>query len=523
MEEGGRHRSEEPDGDDNNLSMSPLTVPRTIVQGLPRDNICYSRTSADSSDGESDSERGDNCHRADEIIPDYEDFSSEEKLDHCLGTVNDLQKSVEDISASTQVTNTEVKALKSVLDSVLRRLDQLLVEQDRARQRATTTEAVAPLPRNFDHPVPQVTSWSMVAKNSKFINNQKNKENDKTNSTGSNIIHRNTFRDLQVSIPAYRNMTEEEYYGTGKPPAAPKASGPQKRQVNGSLSASQIENIKNGRSSQHFSPMTILHFTGMKRNRIFEVKSLFKSIGITLSWIRNISFVGRSVMELITFEDKKVQVINYLEKYGIIFMPTFDPLSTENLKDSRKYAQIDDEKKKALAEQLYRKRMALTLARLPKNGVHSRMRNFLNTQLNPAELTNVSPQEHITSSPITKNQVADGASQVTIVTPEADSTIVGSHESGDRSSDDEVEIVTPTITRFVGNGQPTAILMNNDIPHKPLENVCTSLVTNKPPSDKRFLSSDCEAATPNKRLASANASSSDDSNTSIDSQTLNEL
>ena len=180
LEEGGRHRSEEPDGDDNNLSMSPLTVPRTIVQGLPRDNICYSRTSANSSDGESDSERGDNCHRADEIIPDYEDFSSEEKLDHCLGTVRDLQKSVEDISASTKVTNTEVKALKSVLDSVLRRLDQLLVEQDRARQRATTTEAVAPLPRNFDHPVPQVTSWSTVAKNSKFINNQKNKENDKT-------------------------------------------------------------------------------------------------------------------------------------------------------------------------------------------------------------------------------------------------------------------------------------------------------------------------------------------------------
>lgn len=197
------------------------------------------------------------------------------------------------------------------------------------------------------------------------------------------LASKNRFEALQQSIPAYRGMSYEEY----SIPSQTEARMTQRSSIRSDLSKKQIDRVKNGFSSKPISRMVILYFRGMKRNRISEVKSMFKSIAIPPHWVRNISFLGRSIMELTTFQDRKDEIISKLDKYEIHIMEGFDPLSTENLKDARKFSGLDEAQKKEMAERLYRTRLQKIIERLPKSGVQSRLRNFLNVTLNPKSLT----------------------------------------------------------------------------------------------------------------------------------------
>jgi hypothetical protein len=151
--------------------------------------------------------------------------------------------------------------------------------------------------------------------------------------------------------------------------------------IHNDLTIEQIENIKNGFSSRPISPIVTLHFEGMKRNRITEIKSVFRSIGIQPSWVRNISFIGKSIMELITFENKKIEIINLLEKYSINYMTNFNPKAPENIKNENINSTLTQKERELLAGTLHNNRLKKILERLPMTGVHNRLRNFLRKQI----------------------------------------------------------------------------------------------------------------------------------------------
>jgi hypothetical protein len=204
--------------------------------------------------------------------------------------------------------------------------------------------------------------------------------------------HPNRYEALRQAIPAYQRISEIEYHRLEVPNLRPK---PRKMAIRGDLTMDQIENVKRGFTSKTLSPMITLHFEGMKRNRTMEIKSVFRSIGIKTLWIRNIGFIGKSVMELLTFQNKKDEVVRVLEKYEIHLIENFDPLSLGNLKNEAKYAGLTVEEKKGLAEKLYKSRIEKTVERLPKTGIHNRLRNYLWSKIHPRSGTNQRPLETV--------------------------------------------------------------------------------------------------------------------------------
>lgn len=226
-----------------------------------------------------------------------------------------------------------------------------------------------------------VATWTTVAKSSKksFI-----KKSTMPNSQAEYYQHLNRFHELQESIPAYRNMDYEQFVNKTQMktnPAQKILTFNRMKNLPKKLNAEQIENVRLGKSPCPPSPMVTLHFTGATRTKITDLKLLFKSIGIRLNWIRNISFIGRSILELITFEERKAIIISKLEKYKIIFDEKYDPLSTNNLKNEKKYGNLSEEQKIKVATSLYTKRLEKTLERLPKEGIHNRLKNFVQLRI----------------------------------------------------------------------------------------------------------------------------------------------
>ena len=163
------------------------------------------------------------------------------------------------------------------------------------------------------------------------------------------------------------------------------------------LNQDEMENMDQGRSAKDISPMVKLFFEGLRRNRITDIKSYLKTLGIDPSWVRNISFIGKCIMELSTFEDKKRDVINKLYTRNIKWLENYDPLSIENIRDEKKLAGLSKVEKEALACRMLRTRTQRILDRLPhKETVNRRHANMLTREVK--ELKEL--EESITGKPV---------------------------------------------------------------------------------------------------------------------------
>lgn len=212
----------------------------------------------------------------------------------------------------------------------------------------------------------------------------------------------NRYNDLSESIPAYKKLIESTETSTLQRPSNIKPRTPKYRD----MTPEDIERVKQGRPLRQRSSMVHLYFEGFKRNRPTDIKNTLKCIGIPLSNIRNISFIGSSIMELLTFNDVKDMIIEKLAGIKVTNIPNFNPLSTENIKDSNKFAKVSTEdEKKVLAKKLYISRLRKTLERIPVDPKNNRLRNYYavlikqtDTQESTEQSTS-SPQEVLTQVP----------------------------------------------------------------------------------------------------------------------------
>lgn len=325
--------------------------------------------------------------------------------------IDELNYVVAEIQKNQKNTNNDINTIQRTLELILKKIQDIgaTIKNDKDRHQETTQtrppESTNKTIKNRFMPEEHENfrPWISVARRSQTpprIPDHREQTTDLQRDTDS----RNRFSALQQSIPSYQNMTYEEHM-------APHPQRPTRRttKIRDNLTPGQIENIKKGFSSKPFSPMVLLYFSGMKRNRPSEIRSMFKSIGIKNNWVRNIQFIGRSVLEITTFEDRKSELVARLENYEIKIIEDFDPLSIENLKDDRKFSGLTNGEKKEMAVKLHRIRMEKTIDRLPKIGVHCRLRNFLNATINPRQInvTNVEniidPNNPITLIPATEN------------------------------------------------------------------------------------------------------------------------
>jgi hypothetical protein len=139
-------------------------------------------------------------------------------------------------------------------------------------------------------------------------------------------------------------------------------------------------NIKNGLppKTTKYSPMKYLYFTGVKKNQASLVKASLSYCDIRLSAIRNISFIGRSVMQLLTFEDYEEELIGKMTKNEYVHLADFDPLSAEAFKATGG--------SESMAIGKYLKKQKECLARLASfDGSYNRLKNFLLKEIESLE------------------------------------------------------------------------------------------------------------------------------------------
>lgn len=201
----------------------------------------------------------------------------------------------------------------------------------------------------------------------------------------------NRFKALSESIPSYRKYETVEAFE-----AYQEAKKPQPKVRK--LTQNQMERVKKGKSSKTLSPMTMLYFEGLRRNRPTEVRSFLYSLDIPKKHIRNISFVGANILEITTFLDCKVSIIKKLATQEVNYLPNFDPKSADNLKDNNRYGSLEShEERDAMAKKLFATRMLKTVERLPKTGVNNRLRNYYLSIIRNLDQPNTSSATTITN------------------------------------------------------------------------------------------------------------------------------
>ena len=163
------------------------------------------------------------------------------------------------------------------------------------------------------------------------------------------------------------------------------SQAPRERQSNSSkikvLTREELEFFKTGGSN---SPMTFLYFSGCARGPIHRIKSIMYTAGIHLQAIRYIKFIGKQIMEVITFEDSAQDIIRKMATVGITHEANFDPLATDNVKNPKLLEENQTEEAKlALAKKLFTQRLTKMAESLPENPRFNRLRNFLNSRTRP--------------------------------------------------------------------------------------------------------------------------------------------
>lgn len=310
-------------------------------------------------------------------------------------TLNENKKVIHSLATSNKQSATELSNLKNMMLLILEKIESFSKQSTLnipVRHQATVHDVadfdtspmtvshdMSPTSLHLSQTRPPVSkaseTWSDVAKRRptrhRLMNTAMNKP----------MTEDNRFRLLANSIPSYTKYDNVASFEGSKQTKIKK------------LSKEEMKNIKGGKPPRSTSPMIFLHFKGFKRNRITDVKSFLYSLAIPLYCIRNISFIGKSVMEITTFQDMKDFIITKLQEEDVIYIPDFDPLATSNLKDTAKFGNLqDDHAKSETSQKLYLRRLTLTLERLPKTTRNTRLRNFYESiihNLNNQELSHV--------------------------------------------------------------------------------------------------------------------------------------
>jgi hypothetical protein len=107
------------------------------------------------------------------------------------------------------------------------------------------------------------------------------------------------------------------------------------------LSLSQlVDRCSTAVRNDKFSPLCTVHFSGISRRPISEIRTVMERVGVDNTKIKNISFVGDSIMEIITFERYATDLANTLKDarklqgcQKLLIDPVqFDPLAHDNIK-----------------------------------------------------------------------------------------------------------------------------------------------------------------------------------------------
>jgi len=266
----------------------------------------------------------------------------------------------------------------------------------------------------------------------------------------TSIASTNRYKELSESIPAYKNLTDVEETIHATSSNVRKRPTPKIRK----LTPEEIQNVKAGRPSKPSSPMCTLYFEGIRRNKPTEIKACFYSWNIPLRSIRNISFIGSHVMELLTFEDARCNIIDTLAKNDITYLPNFNPLSISNLKNNTKFGHVKtDEEKQALVQKLYKVRLQKTFERLPQDGRNNRLRNYIRSRMDHSNTTNTcttsttSNTTTVTMDKPTESTftISDGSNVVHLIHPD----VQANSDTYDASTSElsDVDIVVPNHKR----------------------------------------------------------------------------
>jgi hypothetical protein len=120
-----------------------------------------------------------------------------------------------------------------------------------------------------------------------------------------------------------------------------------------------------------------LYFSGLRRMDTTSVKKLLLLIGVNLNTVRNISYIGTNIIELIVFKDASDVVISAFKKRDHFnHLVDFDPLATDNLKGP-KFTGLSKEELSKRAKEACEKRTKTILDRLPSDRRFNNLRSFI--------------------------------------------------------------------------------------------------------------------------------------------------
>jgi hypothetical protein len=292
-----------------------------------------------------------------------------------IDALEDLRLLKEDIAYLKEAQ----KGAHVLLQKILQRLDRIEVSnnetkmqitpfQDLSRQKSVTVE---------NH-VPKETEkalWSTVTKKTHKEIPKKPFKFAKHNRFA--YLNDNDNTNIEEYSP---NKTVLEFINSNN-------NNPKKTKLKPYFTEGQLERILKGWSAQPSSPMVVLYFEGLRRTRIRMVKDVMIFLGVKEHWIRNISYVGSRIMELITFDDVKDEIILKLQKKNINLLKDFDPLSVNNVRNSAKFSTTkSNEGLLKLTKNMYVNRLKKTLEDLPKTPINNRLCNFQKSRIEKAEI-----------------------------------------------------------------------------------------------------------------------------------------
>lgn len=96
---------------------------------------------------------------------------------------------------------------------------------------------------------------------------------------------------------------------------------------------------------------TLTYFRGLGRREVWQMRRLFKALGIPSQAVQFVSSIGANVTELIILDSFKGEVVKRLATVNVLLDPTFDPLSPTSFTDASTIQSLGLEGK-SKAEQL---------------------------------------------------------------------------------------------------------------------------------------------------------------------------
>lgn len=186
-------------------------------------------------------------------------------------------------------------------------------------------------------------------------------------------------RDLNEVIPGRqlahetRNATVRQYSG-----AVPKERK--------KLSKDEMDRMAKGLTRRNTVPMCFLHFSGIKKARFADIKDFLYTAGIKMGTLRNISFIGNSILELISFITEKEEIAQKLEAAGLKYERDFNMRSPDNVKSEWNVeASHTMEKRMELSEELRVRRLNRIYSKISDEPRNHRLKNFLSMVIETGE------------------------------------------------------------------------------------------------------------------------------------------